>query len=248
MLTTTKRPMNGKLIRPTWPRRIRREERRQPTLEFTPTAWLKLQCLCHAGDTEIGGFGIVPDPPELLVTDFVTVKQRCTAVTVKFDDDAVADHFEDMVDRGLKPDQFARCWLHTHPGDAPTPSGVDEETFERVFGGCDWAIMFILAHGGATYARLRFNAGPGGEMLLPVGVRWGLPIDEVDQAAWLAEYQANVTEEIWQPAPSDGKQCGRFGDRDELLADMPASNSADRLPRVDFGFMEMEVDDDLPLD
>ncbi len=190
----------------------------------------------------------MPDPTELLVTDFVTVKQRCTAVTVKFDDDAVADHFEDMVDRGLKPDQFARCWCHTHPGDSPTPSGQDEETFERVFGCCDWAIMFILAHGGATYARLRFNAGPGGEMLLPVSVRWDLPIGQVDQAAWLAEYQANVTEEFWQSAPSVGKQGGRFDDRDELLDDMPGPDPADRLPMVDFGFMEMEVDDDLPLD
>lgn len=189
-----------------------------------------------------------PSPPELLVTDFITVKQRCTAVTVKFDDDAVADHFEDMVDRGLKPDQFARCWLHTHPGGSPTPSGVDEETFERVFGCCDWAIMFILAHGGATYARLRFNAGPGGEMLLPVSVRWDLPIGQVDQAAWLAEYQANVTEEIWQSAPGVGKQGGRFGSRASFPDDMLEHDPDERLPVVDFGFMEMEVDDDLPLD
>ena len=47
------------------------------------------------------------------------------------------------------------------PDDCPSPSSVDEETFARVFGGCDWAVMFILARGGATYARLRFNTGPG---------------------------------------------------------------------------------------
>jgi hypothetical protein len=27
-------------------------------LIFSPRAWLKLQYFCHAGDTEVGGFGI----------------------------------------------------------------------------------------------------------------------------------------------------------------------------------------------
>lgn len=113
---------------------------------------------------------------------------------MSFEDEAVGDYFERMVDRGCKPDQFARTWLHSHPADSADPSGTDERTFKRVFGGCDWAIMFILARGGATYARLRFGAGPGGQMLIPVGVRWDLAIGHIDEEAWAMEYETNVSD------------------------------------------------------
>ena len=43
-----------------------------------------------------------------------------------------------MVDAGVPPGRFARVWLHTHPGASVEPSHVDEETFGRGFGGCDW--------------------------------------------------------------------------------------------------------------
>ena len=81
--------------------------------------------------------------------------------SVAFDDEAVADFFDHQVDAGRKPEQFARIWLHSHPGDSPQPSTVDEETFERVFGRCQWAVMFVVGRSGKTYARLRFSVGPG---------------------------------------------------------------------------------------
>lgn len=170
-----------------------------PTLWFTPSAWIKLNWLAHVGDTEIGGFGLTVDPRELLISEFHLVAQQCSAVTVSFDDESVADYFERMVDAGYKPDQFARVWLHTHPGDSAMPSGTDERTFKRVFGSCDWAIMFVLARGGATYARLRFAAGPGGQVLIPVGVRWEEPLHEIDEHAWAMEYESNVRELIEHP-------------------------------------------------
>ena len=163
-----------------------------PVLSFTPAAWIKLNWLAHAGETEIGGFGLIPDPKELLVSEFQLIDQRCTAVSVAFEDGSVADYFEQRVDEGYQPGQFARCWLHTHPGDSPHPSGTDERTFRRVFGGCDWAVMFILARGGQTYARLRFAAGPGGQLVLPVAVRWDLPIEALDDEAWADEYAAHI--------------------------------------------------------
>src|SRR6266436_1430857 len=92
---------------------------RRPTLWFTPAAWIKLNWLAHAGETEIGGFALISDPEELLITDFQLINQRCTAVTVAFEDEAVADYFEAMVDAGYQPDQFARAWIHTHPSDSP---------------------------------------------------------------------------------------------------------------------------------
>ena len=187
----------------------------------------------------------MPDPVKLLVTELVTVKQRCTAASVRFNDEAVADYFDRMVDRGLKPDQFARCWLHTHPGDSAEPSGLDEETFERVFGRCDWAVMFIVARGGATYARLRFNAGPGGEILLPVNVRWDLPLGELSEDQWRAEHRANVVEESLLVGTRTCERGQRFDVFDEPGMEQPADDAEPRVGGLDFGFEETEADYEL---
>ena len=176
------------------PSRIRQSHRpkKEPQLRFTPWAWAKLLYLRDAGLTEVGGFGVTETADRLLVTDIHLVEQHCSAVTVAFADDSVADFFDNQVDEGLRPEQFGRIWVHTHPGNSPQPSATDEETFARVFGTCDWALMFILAQGGATYARLRFNAGPGGEICLPVEVDYRQPFPAADQAAWQAEYELCV--------------------------------------------------------
>jgi len=161
-------------------------------LRFTPWAWAKLQFFCHHGDTEIGGFGVTSDDDLLLIEDFITVRQRTSSVSVAFDDDAVADFFEAQVDAGRRPEQFARYWCHTHPGHSPIPSSVDEETFHRVFGRCDWSVMFILARGGRTYARLRFAIGPTGDLLIPVTVDYSTQFRGSEHAAWEEEYNANI--------------------------------------------------------
>jgi hypothetical protein len=163
-----------------------------PVLRFSPTAWAKLQYFCHHGDTEIGGFGITSAGDLLQIEDFETVHQIVSSVSVAFDDTAVADFFEDQVDEGKKPEQFARIWCHTHPGSSPNPSLTDEETFDRVFHGCDWAIMFILARAGKTYCRLRFNVGPGASMLIPVEVDYRSEFGASDHASWRDEYDFNI--------------------------------------------------------
>lgn len=173
------------------PRR-RRESAPPPVLRFSPTAWAKLLYFRDRSDTEVGGFGVTDAKDPLLVQEFVTVEQRVTSVSVSFDDGAVADFFDSQVDAGRKPEQFGRIWLHTHPGDSPQPSVVDEETFERVFGRCEWAVMFVLARGGKTYARLRFNVGPGGEGEIPVEVDYRRPFGPSDHEAWEIEYRANI--------------------------------------------------------
>ena len=112
--------------RPSW--RVERGDREQLTLRFSPTAWAKLMYFRDKSDNEVGGFGI-SDPDDLLfVREFVTVKQEVTCVSVKFDDQAVADFFDTQVDLGRKPEQFARVWLHSHPGDSPEPSVIDEDS------------------------------------------------------------------------------------------------------------------------
>jgi hypothetical protein len=199
-------PPPGRRGRPNpWPR-----DDDHPRLTFSPLAWLKLMLFLHGGDGEVGGFGVSAEDDLLYVADFVTVRQRCTAVTVEFEDEAVADHFDRCVDGGLAPNRFARIWCHTHPGDSAAPSLTDEGTFRRVFGGCDWALMFIAARGGATYARLQFFAGPGGSVLLAVAVDWAawptLAIEHAEQMTgqlcdWIAEYAQNVRQDTRQHHP-----------------------------------------------
>ncbi|HEX6986765.1 MAG TPA: hypothetical protein VF170_15410 [Planctomycetaceae bacterium] len=185
-------------------RRTSRGRTPRPALRFTPYAWAKLLYLRDLGPTEVGGFGISAESDPLLIEDLRLVAQVCTAVTVKFDDAAVADHFDECVDAGLPPERFARVWVHTHPGDCPRPSGTDERTFGRVFGGCDWSVMAILARGGASYARLRFAAGPGGDLVLPVDVDFAVPFAAADPAGWAEEYARCVTAETAFPSDPAG--------------------------------------------
>ncbi len=169
-----------------------------PVLRFTPYSWAKLQFMCHAGFTEIGGFGITVPTDPLLVYDFVTTKQECTSATVKFDDIAVADFFEDQVVAGRRPENFGRIWIHTHPGSSPDPSSQDEHTLRSVFGRCEWSVMSILARGGRTYARLRFNTGPGGDMEIATTVDYQFSFCGSDHEAWREEYLRNVHEHKFQ--------------------------------------------------
>ena len=171
------------------------QQHQRPNLRFSPTAWAKLVFLRDITDNEVGGFGITEADDLLFVTDFALVKQKVTAISVSFDDEAVANFFEDQVDAGRKPEQFARIWLHTHPGNSPQPSCTDESTFQRVFGSCDWSIMTIVAQDGSTFARLRFNAGPGGEVKIPVCVDYNCEFDASDFEVWQQQYLANVTED-----------------------------------------------------
>jgi proteasome lid subunit RPN8/RPN11 len=168
-----------------------------PRLTFTPLAWLKLQYLCHAGPTEVAAFGLAAADDPLQLEDVLLLRQRCTAVTTAFDDEAVADLFDRMVDAGIPPGRFARVWLHTHPGASVEPSHVDEETFGRVFGGCDWAVMAILGRTGNVYARLRFNAGPGGTLPLPAAVDWSAwPRDSARLPEALGQWQGEYAERV----------------------------------------------------
>jgi proteasome lid subunit RPN8/RPN11 len=169
----------------------------QPVLRFTPYAWAKLLWLRDAGPTEIGGFGIAPSENPLLIEDLRLVNQVTTAVTVQFEDVAVADLFDDLVDAGLRPDQFARVWIHTHPGDSALPSSVDHETFERCFGSTDWAVMAILARGGENFASLRFHVGPGSTVPVPIQIAWEHPFSGT------LRFNQRVTVAVLPPVPAE---------------------------------------------
>ncbi|WP_165441966.1 hypothetical protein [Rubinisphaera italica] len=155
--------------------------------------WAKLLFLRDYGESEVGGFGISADDDYLLIEDIQLIKQSCSPTFVSFDDVAVADFFDQQVDTGRSPDQFARIWVHTHPGDCPEPSPTDERTFERVFGNCDWAVMFILARGGRAYARLRFNHGPTCDIEISVEIDYSKSFAASDYGLWSNEYVANIS-------------------------------------------------------
>lgn len=179
-----------------WASAFEESPQESPKLWFSPTAWAKLLFLRDYGDTEVGAFGIASAIDLLYVEDVKLVRQFSTGISVAFQDDAVADFFDGQVDAGLQPQQFARIWVHSHPGDCPQPSMTDETTFLRVFGNSDWAVMFILAQGGQSYARLQFHVGPGGGMMLPVAVDYSRPFSASNHAVWEEEYLANIQEPL----------------------------------------------------
>jgi proteasome lid subunit RPN8/RPN11 len=187
------------------------DDGRPRRLLLSPAAWLRWQYLCHVGPTEVAGFGLSAAADPLYLDDVLLVRQRATSMTVAFDDTAVADLFDAMVDAGIPPGRFARVWLHTHPGASVVPSGTDEETFANVFGKCDWAVMAILGRTGRTSARLRFSAGPGGSIDLPTAVDWAAwPSFALDPnrplsdriAEWQREYETVVEPALPLPTRS----------------------------------------------
>lgn len=177
-----------------------KNKNQSPSLRFSPTAWAKLVFMRDMTDNEVGGFGITKSDDLLFVMDLILVQQKVTVVSVSFDDTSVADFFEHQVEQKRKPEQFARIWLHTHPGNSANPSMTDEDTFDRVFGKCDWSVMFILAQDGSSYARLHFKAGPGGDLKIPVYIDYGCQFDGSDFKGWAEQYKANVAKEILLPA------------------------------------------------
>jgi proteasome lid subunit RPN8/RPN11 len=206
----------------------------RPLLRFSPTAWAKLLYFRDKSENEVGGFGISKPDDLLCVTDFVTVRQQVTTVSVSLDDQAVADFFDEQVDLGRKPEEFARVWCHTHPDMSPQPSSVDENTFHRVFGQCQWAVMLILARDERTYARLCFNVGPGGQMPVPVKIDYAVGFGPSDHPTWDAEYHANIRADTPTPGQLEAAEVasgGRRGDFEptyDLLAELEDMEAAER--------------------
>jgi hypothetical protein len=147
----------------------------------------------------------------LLLEDVALVRQRCDWASVAFDDEAVADFFDRMVDAGRRPEEFGRVWVHTHPGDSAQPSATDEATFARAFGSCQWSVMLIVAQRDQTYARVSFGVGPGGELEIPVEVDFGAALPGANPLLWRAEYDACVQAAV---ATSSGRATGHWDEFD----------------------------------
>jgi len=161
-------------------------------LRFTPYAYAKIIYMRDSGETEIGGYGITETDDPLLVTDFKLVKQECTSISVDLDTDDSLRFIEDMVDRGLAPWQCQNIWIHTHPGNSPTPSGADEENFIDNFSLPNCAIFYILAKEGKDYTRMRFNVAPGIDVDISSKVDYSIPFEGSNEDEWKKEYEDKV--------------------------------------------------------
>lgn len=184
--------------------------KKETKLKFSPYAWAKILWFRNHGDTEIAGFGIADTDDLLFINDFKTIKQKASAASVKFDDEAVGEFFEDMVDAGMHPKQFARVWLHTHPGMSHNPSVTDHDTFAEAFGKCDWALMFILDTEDDALCRLKFQVSVHAEFDIPWKIDCSKPFAASNYAAWKEEYDQNV-DTIHLISSYAGIGSGRFG-------------------------------------
>lgn len=143
-----------------------------------------------------------------MIEDIRLVQQTCSWAHVAFSDASVADFFDAEVEAGRRPAEFGRIWVHTHPGNSAEPSQTDEATFGRVFGNTDWAVMFILARGGQTTARLRYHVGPGADLELPVEIDYTRPFHGTEEGRWQVEYDRCVRPELVDETTTHRKNTG----------------------------------------
>lgn len=131
------------------------------SIVFTFEAWTKLNYMCSSAVTEIGGFGISHKNDPFLITDFVLVPQECTLASVDFDDEGLADHMDNMMEKGIIPARSFRHWIHTHPGNSAAPSSTDWKSWGDCFPNADWSTMIILAKGGDSSGHMRSKVSVG---------------------------------------------------------------------------------------
>jgi len=171
-------------------------------LRFSAYAWAKLEFWRKKAKTEVGCFGLSLETSPLTVFDVQIVKQKSSIAYTEFDDAAIADYFEDMVKLEYRPAEFARIWIHTHPGGSASPSSKDEETLKRCFGGADWSVMCIFAEG-EQYARLQVNKPFVLQVPLQVKLDMTLPFDGSEHDDWQQDLEDNVTEKTFSYANSN---------------------------------------------
>lgn len=134
----------------------------KPILRFTSKAWEILSSRRALGDERVGGFGITAVGNPLVIEDIRFLERRDGA------DAEVLEFFAREIERDLPDDRYARVWIGTRPGRSARTTGVEEAIFARLFGTVPWSVLFLVAHGGASYARLRYRLGPGGAWRIPV--------------------------------------------------------------------------------
>jgi proteasome lid subunit RPN8/RPN11 len=197
---------------------------RDAVLRISPYAWAKMLYMRDNASGEVGGYGIGQADDPLAIDDFCLIKQQCSSVTVAFDDEAVSRYFVEQVQAGRQPYQFARVWVHTHPGFSPTPSSVDEDTFARLFDKSDWGIMLVI--GGnkprvETHCRLWIGGQIRASVVLQVVIDYNMLFAGSDRQTWTQELRTLVSEDPF------GAFCGATRMDDFSCAGKPPAKTAD---------------------
>jgi hypothetical protein len=167
-------------------------------LVFTPYAWAKLLYMRDKGPTEVAGMGITDDENPLYVTDFFLLPQEASSHFVEFDDGAVTEFIDEMLDEDIHPINCARVWIHTHPGNMSTPSGHDEQEFKKVFAEYDFRVMAIVDRSGGSSAHLEYK-NPNHRTKIDIDVDFACQFDGTDVAEWDLEYEACVKQKSFFP-------------------------------------------------
>ena len=66
-------------------------------------------------------------------------------------------------------------------------------------------MLFVVAQDNRTYAKLRFNVGPGGQVLIPTEIDYSQDFDSSDRELLDTEYAANVKAIEWLPGRSNAE-------------------------------------------
>lgn len=186
-------------------------------LHFSPTAWAKLMYWRDLGPTEVAGFCRTDPQDPYAVLDAVLLPQVASRQWVALDGPGVADYFDQQVDLGRQPRDFARIWFHTHPGPCARPSQTDRVTFEQAFGCPAEAVILILARCGRTFAQLRSH---GERWPLRVTVDFRRDFKGSNFPEWEQAYRRNVKVvtdgQLTEPACHGcrrARPCGLAGDQ-----------------------------------
>lgn len=116
------------------------------------------------------------------------------------------DHIARMFqERKLPPQNSFRVWLHTHPGNSPSPSSTDREEFNKLLAmGQPWLVMLIIAQDLSIHGEVGFKVGDEylrGDASLQVD--WSLISDEpIDVDALEKEYDEMVSTKTFSYTPT----------------------------------------------
>lgn len=171
-------------------------------LRMSPLAYLQWNTWLHAGDTEVGAFGVHAKDDPLLVDWLWLPPQECNAAFTQTDPGSWEDFLTDPDVRADLPGEVTPVWLHTHPGSSATPSGYDEDIFAKEFGTERLAVFAIKARRGETYGRVQVGGSKPFGFEVDVEVFWSWLPKYADRialffAGWEAEFKAKVREKKW---------------------------------------------------
>lgn len=173
-------------------------------VRLSPLAYIQWKTWCHAGDTEVGAFGVhVKDDP--LVVDWLWLpQQECSPAFVQVDEGQWEEFAFDPEVRKDLPGELTPVWLHTHPGSSATPSGYDEDNFVKEYGHERIAVFGIMARQGETYGRLQVGGAKPMGFELDVQTYWSWLPKYSDRVAlfladWRKEFDAKVRVKKWAP-------------------------------------------------